>query len=160
MKRLVLGAAIAVTILPSIAQAQSVLVANANGNNNGSLVSALESSFTTVDQFNLGVGTPTLLELQAYDAVIAYTNFTPADATAAGDVLADYVDQGGCVVMSTYAFSAPWKIAGRIATSGYAPLVDVGTNGIVSGTLNAIVADDPIFNGITLGSLSYFQNGN
>ena len=160
MKRLVLSAALVVTTLPLMAHAQSVLVANANGNNNASLVSALESSFTTVDQFNIGAGTPTLQELQAYNVVIAYTNSPPSNATASGDVLADYVDQGGCVVMSTYAFSAPWKIAGRIATAGYAPLVDVGTNGNVSGNLNPIVADDPIFNGITLGSLSYFRNSN
>lgn len=145
----------------SAAHAQdSVLVVNANSNNNTQLNAALTGTFSTVDNFNLGSGTPTLGELQAYDAVIAYTNFPPSDASGTGDVLADYVDGGGCLVLSTYAFSQPWAITGRIATTGYSPLTDMGLNGNVSGNLNPIIPNDPVFNGVDLGSLTYFHNSN
>lgn len=59
--------------------------------------------FTAVDLFNLQGGTPTLAQLTPYDAVLVYTNNPPADPVAAGNVLADYVDAGGGVVLATYA---------------------------------------------------------
>src|SRR5688572_28022557 len=42
-----------------------------------------------------GGGTPTLAQLLQYQAVMCWTNSTPADNVAWGNVLADYVDAGG-----------------------------------------------------------------
>jgi hypothetical protein len=69
--------------------------------------------FDTVDVLPLaiGSGTPTLVQLQMYDTVIVWTNTTPDDNEALGDVLADYVDAGGGVVVAVFANST--TTAGR-----------------------------------------------
>ena len=116
--------------------------------------------FTKVDFFNATGATPTLQSLTAYDAVIVYTNYPPANPTALGNVLADYVDGGGRVVLATYALSSPWNVAGRITTPGYSPLVNRGVNGSVSGSLIPAVPADNLFTDINLGVLTYFSNSN
>ncbi len=50
--------------------------------------------------------TPTLAELQAFDSVLVYTNSTPQSSVALGDVLADYIDSGGGVVLTMFAVRA------------------------------------------------------
>ena len=75
----------------------------------------------------------TLGFLEGFDRVLAYDNNTPANPTGLGNVLADYVDAGGRLVLSTYGFSSPWAVSGRITTAGYAPLRNLGVNGDVSG---------------------------
>lgn len=116
--------------------------------------------FSSVDFFNAISATPTLATLSPYDAVLAYTNYIPSNATALGNVLADYVDAGGQLTLSTYSFSNPWEIEGRVMTAGYSPLTNVGSNGDVSGNLVAVVPGDPIFNGINLAGVTYFHNSN
>lgn len=115
--------------------------------------------FSTVSTFDAVAGTPTLAQLLAYDVILAYSNQTPANPSGLGDVLADAVDAGRHVTVATYGISLSWEITGRMQTAGYNPLV-VGTNGDVSGTLTAVVPTDPIFSGVTLGSLAYFHNSN
>lgn len=61
--------------------------------------------FGNVDIFNASSGTPTLSQLQAYDAVIVWSNVNFSSASALGDVLADYVDAGGGVVLAVFANS-------------------------------------------------------
>ena len=149
-------------LLTSTAYGQSsVLVVNANNNANTELNNALSAQFATVDNHEVNsLGTPTLPQLAAYNTVIAYTNQSPNDPVGLGDVLADYVDGGGCVLFSTYALSNPWAITGRMQNSGYSPLTNLGTNGSVSGNLVALVPADPIFSGVDLGTLTYFNNSN
>jgi hypothetical protein len=115
--------------------------------------------FATVDFFEATSATPTLALLSGYDAVLAYTNYVPADPVGIGNVLADYVDAGGLLNVSTYAYSNPWALAGRIVTPGYAPLTNLGTNGDVSGNL-VVVTPDPLFDGIDVASVTYFHNDN
>lgn len=119
--------------------------------------------FDSFAEFDLSGGTPTLAALQAADVALIYTNCSPADPTALGDVLADYVDAGGKLVVATYSFSSPWGIAGRITTPGYLPIINTGTNGDVSGLFSTASPSDPIFsvpNAITPAALSYFHNFN
>jgi hypothetical protein len=54
--------------------------------------------FNTVDIINVNTSTPTLTQLQAYDAVLVYSDAVYSNSTALGDVMADYVDSGGGVV--------------------------------------------------------------
>jgi hypothetical protein len=115
--------------------------------------------FTQVDTLD-SFSTPLLGQLTPYDAVLAYTNFAPGDSLALGNVLADYVDAGGGLVMATYSLSSTWGIAGRIMTPGYSPLLNSGTSGDVSGSLTAVIPGDPIFSGVNLGALTYFHNAN
>ena len=50
-----------------------------------------------------GTGTPSLATLMQYDAVIVWSNVSFVDSIAMGDVLADYVDAGGGVVVALFA---------------------------------------------------------
>jgi len=115
--------------------------------------------FSTVDTFDVRSATPTLAQLLAYDVILAYTDYIPANPSGLGDVLADAVDAGRLVTVATYGLSLPWAITGRIQTAAYSPLV-IGTTGAVSGSLIAVVPTDPIFTGIALGSVTYSHNGN
>ncbi|HEU4365658.1 MAG TPA: hypothetical protein VFT13_09365 [Candidatus Krumholzibacteria bacterium] len=65
---------------------------------------------------------PPLSELRKYHCVIFYTNNAPADPVALGDRFADYVDDGGNMVLLQGAFSNPYAIGGRIVTgASYSP---------------------------------------
>ncbi len=116
--------------------------------------------FDTVTVINVHDSTPTLADLAGYESILAYTNSTPNNPAAVGDLLADYVDAGGHLVMGTYGFSSPWAFQGQITENGYSPFENVGVNGDVSGNLVAAVPNDPIFAGIDLNAVSYFHNGN
>lgn len=116
--------------------------------------------FSTIDVFDAGSGTPTLAALLAHDAILAITNSSPSDGVALGNVLAGAADNGRRVVVATYALSQPWWISGKMQTPGYSPLVNINTNGDVSGNLVAIVPSDPIFTGVNLSTLTYFHNSN
>lgn len=69
------------------------------------------------DTLNLAVSTPTLAQLQSYDATLVWTDAFSFNSSALGNVLADYVDSGGGVVTSMFA-SAGLAIGGRWST-GY-----------------------------------------
>jgi hypothetical protein len=125
-------------------------------------------AFNSVDVINVttgGTGTPTLVQLQAYDALICWTNSTPADNDAWGDVLADYVDGGGGVVVTVFANStttAGRNIGGRWQT-GYEVILDQSGNASGSASLGTVhvpahpvMANVATFNG---GSSSFRPSG-
>jgi hypothetical protein len=114
---------------------------------------------TKVDNFIATGATPTLQTLSAYDVVLVYTNYSLANPTALGNVLADYVDGGGKVVLGTYALSSGWGVAGRITTHGYSPFTN-GGNGSVSGRITPTTPVDGLFADINLGAVTYFWNSN
>jgi len=116
--------------------------------------------FSQVDTFNSASGSPSLSQLLNYDSVLAWSNFTPQNPTFLGNVLADYVDAGGHVVVATYGISSPWAIQGRIMTAGYSPLTNVGTNGTVTGNIVPTMPGDPIFNGVNPAAISFQNNFN
>src|SRR5262245_52129587 len=106
--------------------------------------------FSAVDIVNCSTSTPTIQQLGQYDALLAYTNTTPLSNVAWGDVMADYVDQGGGVVVAVFANStttAGRNIAGRWQT-GYEVVLDQsgnasgagGTLGTVSQPLHPVMA--------------------
>ncbi|HEX6812322.1 MAG TPA: hypothetical protein VF384_11910 [Planctomycetota bacterium] len=114
------------------------------------------NAFSAVDIINVtttGGGTPSLSSLLQYDAVLCYTNVTPANNITWGDVLADYVDAGGGVVVSVFANSTATvgrNIAGRWQT-GYEVILDQSGNtggaGAVLGTVH--VPAHPVMIGVT-----------
>lgn len=87
---------------------------------------------SSVDTFNAGIHpfiagasyVPTLSYLQAYDVVLVYSSMSYYDTVALGNVLADYVDVGGHVVVATNSFSSGGRLEGRFEgpAGGYAPL--------------------------------------
>ncbi len=83
-------------------------------------------AFTAVDVFDAQFGTPSLAQLTTYKAVLVWSNFLFADPFALGNVLADYFDAGGRVVLAPGAACTGVELAGRFITDGYS-LINVGT---------------------------------
>ena len=79
--------------------------------------------FPAVDAF-LVSGTnlaPNLATLRNYQAVLVYSDADFGDGVNLGNVLADYLDQGGGVAVGTFAFYNPGRLLGlqgRVATNG------------------------------------------
>jgi hypothetical protein len=96
-----------------------------NGDVKAKIVGSGLFSAPQVDVFSVADGAPipTLTQLQKYDAVLIYSNDRFTDPTAMGNVLADYVDSGGGVVIATHSYSSDGfsGLEGRLVTSGYLP---------------------------------------
>jgi hypothetical protein len=118
--------------------------------------------FQLIADFDVQAFTPTLAMISTYDAVLAYTNNPPDDPDAFGDLLADYVDAGGHVVLANYSFWSPplFNIGGRIMTSGYSPLLFSGNFGPLGGVVVPTVPTDPIYTGITPANVTYSYTTN
>lgn len=113
------------------------------------------NQFATVDIINVtttGGGTPPLTQLLGYDALLCWTNTAPANNQTWGDVLADYVDAGGGVVVAVFAnsiASATLHIGGRWQT-GYEVILDQsGTTTGASSLGSVLVPSHPVMNGVT-----------
>lgn len=111
--------------------------------------------FQSCDIINVatsGTGTPTLEQLLQYDALLCWTNVTPQDNNAWGDVLADYVDAGGGVVVGVYASStttAGRNIGGRWQ-NGYEVILDQSGTTSGSTTLGTVlIPSHPLLAGLT-----------
>jgi hypothetical protein len=80
--------------------------------------------FTTVDNFNAALNTPSASLLASYDAVFIYGAEGLLDPDGLGDRLAAYHDQGGGVVVAGLANQASYSVRGawRDPRNGYALL--------------------------------------
>jgi len=135
------SAFIGILALASAASAQNILLVDASGYASD-VVTHLQNQGLTVTDF--GSGTPDLATLQQYDAVMAFSDGSFADPVALGDVLADYVDAGGRVVQTTFAFyegGFGLGIDGRWGAEGYSPFTygpqTQGTNEYLGKVYNA-----------------------
>jgi N-acetylneuraminic acid mutarotase/subtilisin-like proprotein convertase family protein len=112
-----------------------------------------EPNVAAVDFFDATGGTPTLVQLQQYDIVVAWSNFEFLEPDTLGNNLADYVDGGGIVVQAGFSFygpGEPFGINGRWLSDGYNPY-DYSTN-FISCTLFALGTFDaghPLMAGVT-----------
>ena len=66
-------------------------------------------------------GPPALSTMEQYDVVVTWTNSGPSNPVGWRDVLADYVDGGGAVVIGTFAWSPGFDFEGGINDPGYSP---------------------------------------
>jgi hypothetical protein len=140
---------------PALAQPRVAIVAAASGSNTaGQFVDSRAKLvgtglFSEVAVIYAQTVTPTLAELQVYDAVITWSNVAYADPIALGDVLADYVDGGGGVVVAIFATtnsSTTLRLRGRWETGDYQIMIP-GANTTTGGShsLGAIlVPNHPI----------------
>ena len=133
-------------VVPVSAVAQDVAVfgAPSTASWNGDVQAKIQGTalFSSVDEFLIDSSTPLLSTLQSYDAVLVYSDASFHDSDAIGDVLADYMDGGGGVVLCTFAFITPGGlgIGGRIVTDGYLPFTTASQN---QNTQMQLVADLP-----------------
>jgi hypothetical protein len=109
--------------------------------------------------------TPTLAELQAFDAVLVFTNSTPQSSVNLGNNLADYVDAGGGVVLNMFAIRASVAnrtIEGRFLTDNYYCIErSVGASTTGSATLGTVhVPASPLMAGVATfdGGTSGFRS--
>lgn len=100
-----LGVALVVAA-PSLAT--DVLIVPADSSTNAADLQAklvATGRFGVVDVLLATTNTPTLQDLLNYDAVITWSNLTYQSNVNMGNVLADYVDAGGGVVVTVFAVS-------------------------------------------------------
>jgi subtilisin family serine protease len=102
---------------------------------------------TQVDVLSLSSGSPSLAFLLQYDSAVLMISSSSYDPYALGDVLADYVDAGGGVVMTVASFVSNWAVRGRFLAEGYSPFA-VGTGPVGSGELGNYNAAHPIMSGV------------
>jgi hypothetical protein len=122
------------------------------------LVAGLVAMGDSVTLLSVQSYTPTLNELQAYDAVGTQSNYPYQDPTGFGNVLADYVDAGGGVVIGQFSFSSGWEMGGRIMGGAYAT-ISVGSITINATTLGWNDPAHPIMSGVSTVGEYYAGNG-
>ena len=98
--------------------------------------------------FSASVAVPTLENLLQYDSVMLVLNTPFGDPAANGDVLADYVDAGGGLVMTLASIATGFNPTGRLLTGGYFP-VEPGIGPSGSSNLGVFDASHPIMDGVT-----------
>lgn len=104
--------------------------------------------------------TPSLSTLLDYDAVLVYSNYPFDDASALGDVLADYADAGGGVVLATSVWYGPtWDLEGRMMTD-YSPFAQNGTypDLYANATMDWYDSSHPIMKGVSAVKGYYRDN--
>ncbi len=104
--------------------------------------------------------TPTLATLQQYSAVLVWSDYCHNNSTALGNVLADYVDGGGVVVVamwSLYADLSCHQPGGRFASGGYLPVTTTPSYSY-GGSLVPDFAD-PLLDGVGNYSPGYGYHG-
>jgi len=111
----------------------------------------LLSSFphiTSVDVIDAEDYVPPLADLLAYQSIIVSNSRVFEYAEEIGDLLADYVDAGGGVVMTVASFAQGFEIQGRLVDEGYLPF-NIGYGPIGSASLGYFNPDHPIMEGVT-----------
>ncbi|MBM4459080.1 MAG: hypothetical protein FJ011_15180 [Chloroflexi bacterium] len=98
--------------------------------------------------------TPTLAQLQAHKVVVTsdnrYWSAGGIDPVALGNVLADYVDGGGKVIVANYGYDyAQWAIQGRFLDQDYGPFERATADLQNPVALGDFVASHPIMQGVT-----------
>ncbi len=102
-----------------------------------------------VELMDARYATPTLSQLQAYDVVVTWSNYAYANPVGIGDVLADYVDEGGKVINLLFSMgSHGWRMEGRFMSESYTAL-NGGNVYYSTSCLGAHDAGHPILAGIT-----------
>lgn len=116
--------------VPSIDSVGTILLLHADNPDNANfIISFLSTHGINAEQYawQLMTYTPILADLMPYQIVIVWTNFLPQDPITTGNVLADYVDAGGSVIMTTYSHSpVPSGIEGRFISEQYSAFIKTG----------------------------------
>jgi len=104
----------------------------------------------------------TLSDLTPYDVVVTTNNTQwlasgSVDPALVGDLLADYIDQGGKVIANSFAYDYDaWALEGRFITENYGPFTSTSTDFSGSTSLGTIHAPDhPVMEGVSSISNSY-----
>jgi uncharacterized repeat protein (TIGR01451 family) len=123
--------------------------------------------FNSVSVVQVNAVTPTLAELQAFDAAMVFSDASYANPTALGDVMADYVNAGGgvvCFMFENGYSGTTGQMQGRWVTGEYSAITRGGQTSGSQATLGTVYdAAHPILQGVATfdgGSSSYRTAGN
>ena len=127
----------------------AILYADGNGTAQTTIDHLMDTGlFNSITAIHVVSYTPTLEELSAFETVLVWSNYAFSDRNALGDVLADYVDAGGGLVVGLFANAVhPWRIGGRFESEGYFAMYG-GNYGTTDGQVTISDTDHPIFEGI------------
>jgi len=106
---------------------------------------------------------PGQAQLRKYQSVMIYSDWAFNDQNALGNVLADYVDQGGGVVVQTFAFATNtnYSLQGRLRTGSYLPFTSSGVGSAANSTLVKDLPLHPLLDGVASfngGTTGFFNN--
>ena len=124
--RRALGLLLASAVAAPVASAQEVAILCAGGDPNFTIRDGLmcTGNFVRADIIDTSGVTPSLLTLQNYHAVLVCNidELPHADSVSMGDLLADFVESGGGVVLAGGSFYSPTEIAGRLVNDAMLPM--------------------------------------
>lgn len=108
----------------------------------------------------------TLGDITGYDVVMTTNNTQWLQAgnvspEVIGDLLADYIDQGGKVIVNSFVYSYDaWKLEGRFIDEQYGPFTPSTTDANITTSLGSILAPGhPVMQGVsTLQYSGFIQN--
>ncbi|MBI4020454.1 MAG: VCBS repeat-containing protein, partial [Candidatus Aenigmarchaeota archaeon] len=117
----------------------------------------LQFSFIrSVDTMAASSSTPTLSQLQDYDAVITWSDNCYANSVQLGNALADYVDNGGGVVTAVFSYNGGClELQGRFAAGNYYTIPPGSGSAGGSSSVSILQPGHPIlkgFNTLSTGS--------
>jgi len=105
---------------------------------------------TSVDLRNASGTVPTLAELEGYDAVLVWRNGSFPDAEGLGNVLVDYINGGGGVVVGALATSTGSFPAGAFATDEFQVIIPGTRIWDTPATLGTVhLPDHPLMTDVT-----------
>lgn len=115
------------------------------------------SAYDAVGVFNTNVMNPTPAQLQSYDTALVWGATSQIDAVSLGNMLADFVDGGGNVVMMmNFGLFAP---QGRWMTGGYDPLISTGYTVYGQSIAPGFDSSNPLFEGVSILNAEYKMIG-
>lgn len=116
------------------------------------------SDLTVIDIVDVISSTPSLATLLNYDAVLVWSNSNYFNPVALGNVLANYVDAGGGVVLATFSWYGPsFDLEGRIMTD-YSPFAQQDDNLYTTADMSWYNAGHPIMEGVSVVAEYYRDN--
>jgi len=106
--------------------------------------------------YDLSAGLPTASYLAGFNSVLVYTDSVSVDLTALSNLLGNYVDGGGRVVLSTFWGQQAGSAGGLLNSTGYSPLINPTFDAYNAQTLGTYDATNPLLAGVTtLSSIEY-----
>ena len=121
----------------------------------GSSIDYLNAYGNTVTYLNNPLGL-TLGDLSTFDTVIVASNYPFSQPTNIGNVLAQFANAGGGVVLTEFVFQGQWALSGAIMNTGYSPFtIDPLSSGYgINSNLGTIYnPSSSIFNGVNTANV-------
>jgi hypothetical protein len=115
------------------------------------------SGIQQVDLLDASQGPVSIDQLLPYQTVIVTNTYSFNDPVNLGNVLADYVDAGGGLVLTVAAFASGWEVQGRLLDEGYCPFA-TGLGPAGSSSLGTFNQNHPIMRGVTDANGDYLAD--